>query len=68
MNRTQSRPRAKEIDTMDLVSIIAAFHPAAALGIGPGNDLPGSLAVTALLLLVIAAWSVSGARSHRRSS
>ncbi len=53
---------------MDLVSIIAAFHPAAALGIGPGNDLPGSLAVTALLLLVIAAWSVSGARSHRRSS
>lgn len=50
------------------VTFIASFDPAAALGITSGNELPGSLAVTALLLLVIAAWSLSGARAHRRSS
>ena len=54
------------METHRLVSFFTAFDPAAAIGLGAGNDLPGSLAVTALLLLVIVAWSVSGARAHRR--
>jgi len=55
------------MDAVILLSVLSTINPADAFGQIARGDLPGSLVVTAFLLLVIAGWSVQGGLAHRRN-
>ena len=55
------------MDAVILLSVLSTINPADAFERIARGDLPGSLVVTAFLLLVIAGWSVQGGLAHRRN-
>jgi len=52
------------MDTVLLLHLLARLTRATFTGLAD-NDLPGGLAVTAVLLVSIAVWSLAGARQGR---
>ena len=55
------------MDAIVLLSVLSTINPGNAFEQLAQGDLPGSLVVTAFLLLVIAGWSVQGGLAHRRN-
>ena len=54
------------MDATILLSVLSTVNPTNALEQLARGDLPGSLVVTAFLLLVIAGWSIQGGLAHRQ--
>ena len=55
------------MDAVVLLSVLSTINPGNAFEQLTQGDLPGSLVVTAFLLLVIAGWSIQGGLAHRRN-
>ena len=55
------------MDAVGLLSVLSTINPGNAFERFAQGDLPGSLVVTAVLLLVIAGWSIQGGLAHRRN-
>lgn len=54
------------MDATVLLSVLSTIDPGNAFEQLARGDLPGSLVVTAFLLLVIAGWSIHGGLAHRQ--
>ncbi len=69
LNRQSSEQGTLETTDMDavvLLSVLSTINPGNAFDQLVQSDLPGSLVVTAFLLLVIAGWSIQGGLAQRR--